>query len=146
MKRLFPELSEQLESCFRQVYKSLGYGFLEKLYEKALRLELERRGLAYSLKPKLDVFYEGVAIGHFFPDLLVQDMVIVEIKSIEALRSVHEVQTVNYLAATRLEVAYLVNFGPQLEVLRKVFTNDQKLFANDQVSVLRRPAAAGSTG
>lgn len=124
MKLLHPELSEALEKCFERVYKKLGYGFLEKLYEKALLLELDSLEIKYSLKPKLDVFYNGHTIGHFYPDVVVGERIIVEIKSIEALKSVHEVQLLNYLSATRLELGYLVNFGPHLDVIRRLFTNE----------------------
>lgn len=89
MKLLHPELSHTLENCFERVYKKLGYGFLEKLYEKALRLEFDGLKIKYSLKPKLDVFYNGLVIGQFYPDVVVEERIIVEIKSIEALKSVH---------------------------------------------------------
>ena len=126
MKLLHPELSQTLEKCFEGVYKKLGYGFLEKLYEKALLLEFDSLKIKYFLKPKLDVFYNGLVIGQFYPDVVVEERIIVEIKSIEALRSVHEVQLLNYLSATRLELGYLVNFGPHLDVIRRVFANDRK--------------------
>lgn len=78
------------------------------------------------MKPKLDVFYNGLVIGQFYPDVVVEERIIVEIKSIEALKSVHEAQLLNYLSATRLELGYLVNFGPHLDLIRRVFANDRK--------------------
>lgn len=138
MKLLHPELSEKIEACFKRVYEKLGYGFLERLYEKALCLEFEKHAIRHSLKPKLDVFYEGTFLGTFYPDVLIDEKIILEIKSIEVLKSVHEVQLLNYLSATRLQVGYLVNFGPQLEVLRRVFTNDRKqLLGRGQVCAFR---------
>ena len=116
------ELTEKfIGACYR-VYATLGSGFLEKVYENALKIELERLGLAVVQQSPISVLYEGQQVGEFFADLLVGDAVIVELKAAEALATIHEVQLVNYLKATKIEVGLLVNFGPKLEIRRKANT------------------------
>jgi GxxExxY protein len=105
----------------------LGYGFLEKVYENALAMELRRIGLKVEQQAKISVFYEGKVIGEYFADLLVEDVVIVELKAARTLLDEHADQLLNYLRATPYEVGLLLNFGPKAEFRRKSFDNDRKL-------------------
>jgi GxxExxY protein len=104
----------------------LGYGFLEKVYENALALELESMGLRVGRQRPIKVFYLGRQVGDYYADLIVGGMVIIELKSAEALCEANEAQVVNYLKATDSEVGILLNFGPKPAFRRKIFTNDNK--------------------
>src|SRR5262245_33770893 len=120
------EVTEKILQAFYQVYNTLGYGFLEKVYENALVIELRRMGLRVEQQAKIKVYYEGIEVGEYFADLLVEECVIVELKTAEALCEEHYAQLLNYLKATKIEVGLLLNFGPKPEARRKVFDNDRK--------------------
>jgi GxxExxY protein len=101
------------------VHNTLGAGFLEKIYEKALCLELKTRGMTVESQYPIPVYYAGVKIGDYYADLLVEDCLIVEIKTVENLSLAHEKQLVNYLAATNTDNGLLINFGSSVQVKRK---------------------------
>ncbi|MBP9583186.1 MAG: GxxExxY protein [Ignavibacteriaceae bacterium] len=109
-----------------KVYNSLGYGFLEKVYENALKIELIRMDLKVEQQKNIKIFYEKFEVGDYFADIIVNDLVIVELKAAESLCEEHEAQLINYLKATNLEVGLLLNFGKKAEFKRKVFSNDRK--------------------
>jgi GxxExxY protein len=120
------DLTEQIIGAFYAVYSSLGYGFLEKVYVNALVIELKKRGMdAYAELP-IHVYYDGQLIGEYFADLVVNDLVILEIKSAKSLAVEHEAQLLNYLKATPYEVGLLLNFGPKPETKRRSFDNSRK--------------------
>ena len=123
---LHKELTEQIIKAFYRVYNTLGYGFLEKVYENALVLELMAGGLRVEQQKRLQVYYENHVVGDYFADLVVEDLVIIELKVADALTLAHEAQLLNYLKATSVEVGLLFNFGPQATFRRKVFTNSRK--------------------
>ncbi len=112
--------------AFFKVYNTLGYGFLEKVYENAMVVELTKMGLPCGKQQPIDVYYEGVRIGQYFADMIVDGQVIVELKAVETLVPEHECQLVNYLKATRVEVGLLLNFGKEPQYKRRVLTNDYK--------------------
>jgi GxxExxY protein len=120
------ELTEQILSAFYQVYKTLGYGFLEKVYENALRIEPTKRGLHVVQQKPIIVRYEGEVVGEYFADLIVNDLVIVELKAAATLLNEHEAQLLNYLKATPYEVGLLINFGPKPQQARRSFENTRK--------------------
>ena len=105
------------------MYNKLGYGFLEKVYENALAIEIGGAGLAVQQQAPIRVEYAGRTVGEYFADLLVDEKVIVEIKATQILTAAHEAQLLNYLKATDVEVGLLVNFGPKAEVKRKILDN-----------------------
>jgi GxxExxY protein len=117
-------LTSEIISAFYQVYNSLGYGFLERVYEGAMVIELKDRGLNVKRQSQVDVFYGDNKVGSYFADLIVEDCVIVELKAAEGMREEHEAQLINYLKATEIEVGLLLNFGKDPEVRRKIFSND----------------------
>lgn len=127
MPMLHKELTEKMIQAYYRVYNELGYGFLEKVYERALELELSATGLEVKSQYPIQVFYRGEHIGDYIADLLVEDKVIVEIKAADCLIDVHEAQLLNYLKATNIEVGLLMNFGPEPKFFRRIFTNDNKL-------------------
>lgn len=112
-------LTQQIIGCAFKVHNTLGAGFLEKVYENALRLELSKQGLAVRQQAPINVYYENQIVGEYYADLWVADVVIVEIKAVQKLLKLHEVQLVNYLTATGVDVGLLLNFGPSIEIKRK---------------------------
>ena len=114
------ELTEKIIGCAMKVHRTLGCGFLESVYQKAILHELRKSGLKVSQEAPLQVVYDGVIVGEFYADIIVENKVIVENKAVEALCEAHEVQVVNYLTATGLNIGLLFNFGaPKLEFKRK---------------------------
>ncbi len=122
---LHAKLTDRIISSFFKVYNTLGYGFLEKVYENALVIELKRAELNVLQQQNIKVYYENQVVGSYFADIIA-DQVILEIKSAEGLREENKVQLVNYLKATDKEVGLLLNFGRTPEFKRVIFTNDRK--------------------
>jgi len=120
------ELTEKIINIFYRVYNKLGYGFLEKIYENAMMIELKREGILAVSQSSIKVFYEGEVIGEYYADILVDNKVIVEIKAAKRLVEENEAQVLNYLKATDIEVGLLLNFGTEPEVKRKAFDNKRK--------------------
>ena len=116
------ELTGKIIHAAYTVHNILKFGFLESVYQKALKKELVSMGLKCECEKPLDVYYKGEIVGHFVTDILVEDTVIIELKAVKALKDEHECQLVNYLTATGLEVGLLINFGHNLEVKRKICT------------------------
>jgi GxxExxY protein len=122
------KLSNQVIQCYFKVYNTLGYGFLEKVYENALYLELSNNGLSCKRQCPIKVFYKEVIVGEYFADIIVEDRIILELKAAESLALEHEYQLINYLKATKIEIGILLNFGREPKFVRKIFTNDRKSF------------------
>ena len=120
------ELTSEIIRVFFKVYNSLGYGFLEKVYENEILIELERSGLKYCSSYTIDVYYEGFNVGYYVADIIVENLIIIEIKSASILCEEHESQLLNYLKATNIEIGLLVNFGSKLQFKRKVFSSGYK--------------------
>jgi len=120
---LHKELTSQIISCFYKVYNTLGFGFLEKVYENAMLTELNEIGLFTERQKPISVFYNEKLVGEYFADLIVENKVIIELKAAESLIEEHELQLINYLKATDIEVGLLLNFGKKPEVRRKIFSN-----------------------
>lgn len=117
----FEELTEKIIGCAFRVYNRMGFGFLESVYEKCMMIELERNGLRAAAQQPIKAEYEGIVVGDFVADIVVEDTVIVELKSVRRLSTAHEAQLVNYLVATGNPVGLLLNFGEEkVEVKRKV--------------------------
>ena len=112
-------LTQRIIGFAFKIHNTLGFGFLESVYENALQIELGKIGITALQQEELDVFYENHRVGHFIPDLWIPDMLIIEVKSLQSLSKAHEVQLVNYLTATAIDDGLLVNFGPSVEVKRK---------------------------
>lgn len=119
-------LTERVIEAFYRVYNVLGYGFLEKVYENALQIELQKMGIQATAQSPVQVSYDDKVVGEYFADLMVEDCIIVEIKAAKSLAAEHEAQLLNYLKATDIEVGLLFNFGPSPEIRRKVFDNCRK--------------------
>jgi len=115
------DLTGQIIGAAYEVHKTLGAGFLEKVYENALAMELEAAGLQVTQQQALPVHYKGRLAGEYFADLVVEGKVVVEVKAVSALDPVREVQLVHYLRASGIGVGLLINFGRSVEVKRRVF-------------------------
>lgn len=127
---LHEEITGGILKAFYNVYNQLGFGFLEKVYERSMVIEIRKLGFEVKSQQKIDVFYDEFQVGEYFADLIVEDKVIVELKAGEALIDEHEAQLYNYLKATKIEVGLLLNFGKVAEKRRKIFTNDRKIRDN----------------
>ena len=123
---LHEELTEEIISAFYTVYNSLGYGFLESVYKNAMYFELLDLELECRTEQPIDVYYEQRVVGKFFVDILVENKVILELKSAEFIRDEHEAQLLNYLKATNIEVGLLLNFGKKPEFKRFIYSNNRK--------------------
>jgi len=116
------EISDIIIKAFYNVYNHLGYGFLEKVYDNAMLIELQDLGLFVTKQYPIKVFYKDKDVGDYYADLLVEKKVIVELKAAESLCEEHKFQLINYLKATELEIGLLLNFGKKPEIKRKIFT------------------------
>lgn len=123
---LHEDLTNRIICAFYNVYNTLGHGFLEKVYENALAIELRKHGLQITQQESVKVFYEGEQVGDYFADVTVNGLIILELKAAESLKSEHFAQLTNYLRATDKEVGLLLNFGKKPEFKRILLTNDKK--------------------
>ena len=122
---LHADITDKIIKAFYKVNNTLGFGFLEKVYENAMMIELRRIGCKVSQQKNIKVYYEDEEIGDYYADLLVDDSVIVELKASKTICEEHEAQLINYLKATSIEVGLLLNFGTKAEFRRKIFTNER---------------------
>ena len=121
------ELTKKIIGCAYVVYNKMGFGFLESVYEKCLLLELKKAGLLAESQKPLTMRYEGEVVGEFVADIVVEDTVILELKSVRQITKAHEIQLVNYLVATGRPVGLILNFGEsKVQVKRKVKRLDKQ--------------------
>ena len=116
------ELTSKIIECAYKVHNTLGFGFLEVVYQNALLIELIKAGLQAEKEKKIKVYYDNQVIGDYMADIIVEDKVILELKSVKELHPAHSAQLINYLKATSLEIGLLINFGESVEIKRKVFS------------------------
>jgi len=117
----YKELTEKIIGCTYRVYNKMGFGFLESVYEKCLLIELHKAGLKAESQKAVKVHYNGEVVGEFIADIIVEDTIILELKSVKQIVQAHETQLVNYLVATGKPVGLLLNFGEQkVDIKRKV--------------------------
>lgn len=118
-------ISQRVLRCAYEVSNTLGSGFLEKVYEKALYVELLKDGLNCQCQKPIEVCYKGVIVGEYIADVVVEDVLLLELKAISSLTASHKAQVMNYLKATKLPVGLLLNFGrPKVEIRRVVWNHD----------------------
>ena len=123
---LYSRLTSIVIKKFYNVYNELGFGFLEQVYQNALYFELIEAGLYMETQKEIDVYYKDKVVGKYYADMLVNDVLVLELKAVEHIIEAHELQLINYLKATDLEIGLLLNFAKQPAVRRKIFTNDKK--------------------
>ncbi|MFC5683456.1 GxxExxY protein [Flavobacterium sp. MAHUQ-51] len=123
---LHQDLTKSILKHFYDVYNELGYGFLEKVYQNALYYELKNNGFKVEAQKKIKVFYKQIEVGEYFADIVVNDLIILELKAQESLVEANEFQLINYLKSTNCEVGLLLNFGKKPEFIRKIYQNNRK--------------------
>ena len=118
---LYKDLSYEIMSAVFEVHNTLGFGFLEKVYENALLKELALRGFKVEAQKEIRIFYKEQDVGIYFADLVVNGKILIELKAVESLSNLHKAQVLNYLKATGLKLGLLVNFGKErVESIRLV--------------------------
>lgn len=130
MELLHRDLTDVILKTFYEVYNELGYGFLERVYQNALYIELKNKGLEVVSQKKIKVYYRGNIVGDYYADLIVEDRIILELKAVEYIVEQFENQLLNYLKGTDCEVGLLLNFGKKPEFRRKIFENKRKTNKN----------------
>ena len=120
------DLTSEIIKAAYYVYEYHGFGHLESVYQNSLAICLRKRGFKVTIQQAITVYFETEVVGNFKADLVANNMVIIEIKAVEKIHPKHEVQLVNYLKSTEIEVGLLINFGEELKVKRKVFNNELK--------------------
>jgi len=131
-KLLHEKLTHDILACCFEVSNDLGCGYLESVYQNALSVALDERGIGYQKEAALDVRFHGQVVGQFYADIVVEKSIILELKAVKSLVSEHFAQTLNYLHGTGIEVGLLVNFGkPKLEYRRLERRNN---FINSSLS------------
>ncbi|RMD64363.1 GxxExxY protein [Candidatus Parcubacteria bacterium] len=119
-------LTDQIIGGFYSVYNELGFGFAEKVYERALLIALSQMGLDVQNQVPIPVYFRGQQIGDFYADLVVENIMVLELKATKAIAPEHEAQLISYLKSTRYEIGLLLNFGPKPQIKRKIFDNARK--------------------
>lgn len=125
-KLLHKELTDAIIGIYYNVFNELGYGFLERVYQNAMYAELKHEGFDVDAQRQIKVYYKGILVGDYYADLFVDNCIILELKATEALAEAHELQLLNYLRATNIEIGMQLNFGKKPEFKRLIFTNDRK--------------------
>ena len=126
MELLHKNLTESIIKTYYDVYNELGYGFLEKVYQNSMYLELKARGFKVEAQKQIKVFYKTQEVGEYYADLVVNELIIIELKAAEVIVEEFEWQLLNYLRGTDKEVGLLLNFGKKPEFRRKIFENSRK--------------------
>jgi GxxExxY protein len=134
MEYLHKDITDKIIKAFYNVYNSLGFGFLEKVYENAMMIELKSFNLLCEKQKPIDVYFKELKVGEYFADIIVDNKVIIELKAAESLCEEHEAQLTNYLKATEIEVGLLLNFGKTPRIKRKIFEN---IYKKIQINKLR---------
>ncbi len=120
------DLTNKIIGVFYEVFNELGYGFNERVYENAMLIRLEQNQLKVNQQLPVSVYFESKVVGEYVVDLLVNDLVLLELKAVRKLNQDHEAQLLNYLKATEIEVGLVLNFGPKAEFIRRVLDNNRK--------------------
>ncbi|MFG4003913.1 GxxExxY protein [Flavobacterium aquidurense] len=127
MKLLHQGLSDVIIKTFFEVYNELGHGFLERVYQNSMYLELKNKGFKVEAQKKIEVYYKGIEVGQYYADLIVEDLIILELKAADCIVPAFENQILNYLKGTNCEVGLLFNFGTKPEFKRKILENCRKI-------------------
>ncbi len=129
-KRMFEgkhsDLSDKIIKVFYEIHNELGYGFSERVYQKALGIALRQIGLKVEEQLPIKIYFRGQEIGEYFADMVVNDVILIELKAVGQIVEEHEAQLLNYLKSTKIEVGYVMNFGKSAVFKRKVLDNERK--------------------
>ena len=130
------ELTDKIIGTFYEVYNELGFGFLESVYEEAMLIALQAKGLKVEQQAPIPVWFRGIRVGNFVADLIVDEVVILELKAVKLLDEAHKAQLLNYLRATQIEIGLLLNFGQRPEFKRLAFNNERKAQRSNRESLI----------
>ncbi|QYJ67717.1 GxxExxY protein [Flavobacterium litorale] len=137
---LHKRLTGEILKVFYDVYNELGYGFLERVYQNTLFIELKQRGFDVAAQKKISVYYKEHLVGDYFADIIVNNKIILELKAAKCIVEEFEYQLINYLKSTDCEVGLLLNFGKEPEFARKIFSNaKKKIHVNSPDSIHPHP-------
>ena len=128
-------ITEKIIGAAYEVGNTLGYGFLEKVYENSLAVELKLRGLSVECQKPVKVYYKNTIVGDYIIDLLVENKIVVELKSVKILTDIHKAQLCNYLVATKKQIGLLINFGGNRVEIKRVFNDKINLSEKSVQSV-----------
>ena len=142
---LYSEMTDKIINSFYKVYNVLGYGFLEKVYENSLVIELKSAGFAVLQQQNIKVYYENQVVGDYFADIIVNDLIILEIKAAEGLRDENKAQLINYLKSTDKQVGLLFNFGKKPDFKRAIFSNERREISETETSNPRESAQSAAS-
>ncbi len=120
------DITGKVLKAYFNVYNKIGYGFYEKVYENALTIELKKMNLKCENQKPISVYYDDEIVGSYIADMIIEDKIVVELKAVEGIIEQHEIQLVNYLRATEMQVGLLLNFGTEPQYKRKVLSNEFK--------------------
>jgi GxxExxY protein len=123
---LHRDLTKSILKHFYDVYNELDYGFLERVYQNALYYELKENGFTVEAQKRIKVYYKQIEVGEYFADIIVNDLIILELKAQDFMVEDNEFQLINYLKAPHCEDGLLLNFGKKPEFIRKVYQNNRK--------------------
>jgi len=129
---LHKSITDSILKVYYDVYNGLGYGFLEKVYQNAMYFQLKSLGFKVEAQKQINVYFKGQLVGVYYADLVVEDVVIVELRTTELIMNIHVAQIINYLKANPVEVGMLLNFGEEPEFKRIIYTNDRKINLKNQ--------------
>ena len=118
------EITEKIIGAAYKVHNTLGSGFLEKVYQNSLVIEIRALGFGVEVEKPMKVYYHGEVVGNYVADIIVEGKVILEIKAVKELSGIHEAQILNYLKATGIEVGLLINFGKSVNIKRRIMDNE----------------------
>ena len=120
------DLTGKVLGAFFQIHKEMGFGFSEKVYQAALAILLEELGMMVEQQKPIKVYFHNRVVGEYIADMVINDVILLELKAVEHLADVHSAQLLNYLKSTEIEVGLLLNFGPHAEFRRKIYDNSRK--------------------
>lgn len=126
MALLHQDITDKVIKTFYEVYNELSFGFLERVYQNAMYFELKAQGFYCEAEKPIKVYYKNLLVGEYRADIIIENKVILELKASPTLVYENELQLINYLKATEIEVGLLLNFGQKPEFKRKIFTNEKK--------------------
>jgi GxxExxY protein len=135
------ELTEKIIGVFYDVFNELGHGFLQSTYAEALAIALEESGLRTAREAPVPVWFRGRKVGQYYADLIVEGLVLLELKAARALESAHEAQLLHYLRATDIEVGLLLNFGLRPRFRRLLYDNERKKIRENPCELVAKASA-----
>lgn len=124
--RRLEKLSKRLVGVFYDVYNELGYGFLESVYDESFAIALAETGVGHRRQASIPVLFRGLPVGFFKADFIIEEEIVLELKSAQAIDKAHISQLLNYLRASKLELGFILNFGPEAVFRRLAFSNSRK--------------------